>query len=106
MLSFQRLLAQHKGIYAQGDLDAIHNFGRIKLFRGTPIVEIPQSFIDENNVKTWINPRFAYVLPTGGEKVVKIVLEGNTQMWDMPNRDQSREINIYKRIGVACSFEP
>lgn len=90
-----------QGIYAQGDLDAIHNFGRIKLFRGTPIVEIPQSFIDENNVKTWINPRFAYVLPTGGEKVVKIVLEGNTQMWDMPNRDQSREINIYKRIGVA-----
>lgn len=90
-----------QGIYAQGDLDAIHNFGRIKLFRGTPIVEIPQSFIDENNVKTWINPRFAYVLPTGGEKVVKIVLEGNTQMWDMPNRDQSREINIYKKIGVA-----
>lgn len=90
-----------QGIYAQGDIDAIHNYGRIRLFRGTPIVEIPQSYIDETNTKTWINPRFAYVLPTGGEKVVKVVLEGSTQMWDMPNRDQSREINVYKKIGVA-----
>lgn len=90
-----------QGVYAPGDIDDIHNFGRIRIFRGTPIVEIPQSFIDERNEKTWINPQYAYVLPTGGEKVVKIVLEGETQMWDMPNRDQSREINVYRKIGVA-----
>ena len=55
------------GVYHPQDIDAIHNQGYINIFRGTPIVQIPQSFVDENNVETWIDPQLAYVLPTGGE---------------------------------------
>ena len=87
--------------YHDDDIDAIHKTGRIKIFRGTPIVEIPQSFVDENNVQTWINPQNAYILPTGKEKVVKIVFEGNTQIWDLKNPDNSMEIHTYKKIGTA-----
>lgn len=93
--------ANYQGIYSPRDIEDIANTGRIRIFRGTPIIEIPQSFIDENNVKTAINPQFAYVLPTGREKVVKIVLEGATQMWDWINKDQSIEINAYKKMGAA-----
>lgn len=89
------------GVYHPQDIDAIHNTGYINIFRGTPIVQIPQSFIDENNETTWIDPQLAYVLPTGGERVVKIVLEGNTQMWDFTNKDQSMEIETYRKIGAA-----
>lgn len=89
------------GVYHPQDIDAIHNTGYINLFRGTPIVQIPQSFVDENNVETWIDPQLAYVLPTGGERVVKIVLEGNTQMWDFVNADQSMEIHTYRKLGAA-----
>ena len=89
------------GVYHPQDIDAIHNTGYINLFRGTPIVQIPQSFIDENNNRTWIDPQLAYVLPTGGEKVVKVVFEGNTQMYDFVNRDQSMEIHTYKKLGTA-----
>ena len=87
--------------YHDDDIDAIHKTGRIKIFRGTPIVEIPQSFVDENNVQTWINPQNAYILPTGKEKVVKIVFEGNTQVWDLKNPDNSMEIHTYKKVGTA-----
>ena len=87
--------------YHDDDIDAIHKTGRIKIFRGTPIVEIPQSFVDENNIQTWINPQNAYILPTGKEKVVKIVFEGNTQVWDLKNPDNSMEIHTYKKIGTA-----
>lgn len=90
-----------QGVYHPQDIDAIHNTGYINLFRGTPIVQIPQSFIDEKNNKTWIDPRLAYVLPTGGEKVVKVVFEGNTQMYDFVNRDQSMEIHTYRKLGAA-----
>lgn len=90
-----------QGIYHQGDIDAIHNTGYIQLFRGTPIVQIPQSYVDESNTKTWINPQFAYVLPSGKEKVVKIVLEGDTQVYDHNNIDNSMEIYAYKKMGVA-----
>ena len=89
------------GVYHPQDIDAIHNTGYINLFRGTPFVQIPQSFIDENNDRTWIDPQLAYVLPTGGEKVVKVVFEGNTQMYDFVNRDQSMEIHTYKKLGTA-----
>lgn len=90
-----------QGVYHQDDIDAIHKTGRIKIFRGTPIVEIPQSFVDDNNVQTWINPQYAYILPAGKEKVVKIVFEGNTQVWDLKNPDNSMEIHTYKKVGTA-----
>ena len=87
--------------YHEDDIDAIHKTGRIKIFRGTPIVEIPQSFVDDNNIQTWINPQNAYILPTGKEKVVKIVFEGNTEVWDLKNPDNSMEIHTYKKVGTA-----
>lgn len=93
--------ANYQGVYHPQDIDAIHNQGYINIFRGTPIVQIPQSFIDENNEKTWIDPQLAYVLPTGQERVVKVALEGKTQMWDRTNEDQSMEFRFYRKIGAA-----
>jgi hypothetical protein len=91
----------YQGVYHPQDIDAIHNTGYINIFRGTPVIQLPQSFIDEKNEQTWINPQFAYVLPTGKERVVKIVFEGETQVWDQINRDQSIEIMAYKKMGAA-----
>lgn len=91
----------HPGVYHQGDIDAIHNNGYINIFRGTPIVMLPQSFTDETNSETVLDPSMAYVLPAGKEKIVKIVFEGQTQMWDHINRDQSIEIMAYKKMGAA-----
>ena len=93
--------ANYAGVYAPQDIEAIHNIGYINIFRGTPVVQIPQSFIDENNDKTWIDPQLAYVLPAGKEKVVKVVLEGATQIHDFKNRDNSMEIHAYKKMGCA-----
>lgn len=90
-----------QGIYHPDDIDAIHKHGRISIFRGTPVVEIPQSFVDEKNATTWIDPRYAYIFPTGKEKIVKVVFEGETQMWDFINPDQSIEIMVYKKLGVG-----
>ena len=93
--------ANFQGVYHPQDIDAIHNQGYINIFRGTPIIQIPQSFINENNEETWIDPQLAYVLPTGGERVVKIVFEGDTQIRDWTNVDGSMEIHTYKKIGSA-----
>ena len=93
--------ASFQGVYHPQDIDSIHNTGYVTVFRGTPIVQIPQSFIDDSNTKTWINPQFAYVLPAGKEKIVKVVFEGQTQMWDFINKDQSIEIHTYKKMGAA-----
>lgn len=96
----------YHGIYAPDDIDSIHNTGLIHIFRGCPIVEIPQSFVDTDNKTTWIDPQMAYILPTGGEKVVKVVLEGSTQVYDFQNRDNSYEVYMYKKMGCAilCNY--
>lgn len=91
----------YQGIYHPDDIDAIHKTGLIKIFRGTPVVEIPQSYTDESNTTTQINPQFAYVLPAGKEKIVKVVLEGQTQVKDFENRDNSIEIYAWKKMGCA-----
>jgi hypothetical protein len=91
----------YQGVYHPQDIDAIHNQGYINIFRGTPIVQMPQSFVDENNDKVVMNPRTAYVLPAGKERIVKVTMEGQTQINDFKNRDNSMEIHLYKKIGVG-----
>lgn len=89
------------GVYHPQDIDRIHNQGYINIFRGCPIVMIPQSYVDENNEETWIDPQIAYIFPTGKERVVKITFEGPVQMWDWVNKDRSIEINAAKKMGVG-----
>jgi hypothetical protein len=90
-----------QGVYSPDDIEQIHRTGYINIFRGAPIVQIPQSFVDETNKKTWVDPQLAYVLPSGNEKVVKVVLEGATQVHDFTNTDNSIEVHAYKKMGCA-----
>ena len=90
-----------QGIYSPKDIEAIHDYGFINVFRGAPIVQLPQSFVDENNNETYVNPRLAYIFPGGQEKVVKVVLEGATQIRDHENKDNSMEVFAWKKMGCA-----
>lgn len=89
----------------QADIDAIHNTGYINIFRGTPVVQLPNTWTDETYTQTYLDPQLAYVLPTNGDKIVKIVLEGDTQINDFKNKDRSMEIHFYKKMGVALTHD-
>ena len=89
------------GVYHPQDIDAIHNQGYISIFRGAPVIRMAQSWTDESNEKTWIDPQIAYILPSGKEKVVKLAFEGQTQINDFKNRDNSMEIHVYRKMGAA-----
>lgn len=88
-------------VYSPRDINDIATIGHITMFRGNPIVEMPQSYTDESNTTTQINPGFAYIFPSGQEKVVKIVLEGETQVDEWKHRDRSFEVEVYKKVGVG-----
>lgn len=89
----------------QADIDAIHNTGYINIFRGTPVVQLPNTWVDETYTQTYLDPRLAYVLPTNGDKIVKVVLEGDTQINDFKNKDRSMEIHFYKKMGVGLTHD-
>jgi hypothetical protein len=88
-------------IYSPKDIADIAATGYITMFRGTPIVQLPQGFVDENNDTYQVPPSYAYIFPAGDEKVVKVVFEGDTQVDDFKHRDRSMELEVYKRFGIA-----
>jgi len=80
------------------------NNGYIANYKGHTVIVLPQSYEDETNKVKVIDPSFAYIIPVGAEKPVKIALEGQTIVDEYTNYDRSREVQIYKKIGVRAIF--
>ena len=88
-------------VYSPKDIQDIAATGYITTFRGTPIVQLPQAFTDENNDTYQAPPQYAFVFPAGNQKIIKVVFEGDTDVRDWQHRDRQMEIEIYKKFGVA-----
>ena len=83
------------------DIEDIRTKGYIGIFRGCPIVQLPQSFTDETNAMKVIDPQLIYIFPDAGEKPIKVVFEGQTLVKEFENRDWSTELQTYQKFGVA-----
>ena len=88
-------------VYSPNDIASIAATGYITMFRGTPIVQLPQAFTDENNDTYQVPPQYAFIFPAGNQKIIKVVFEGDTDVRDWQHRDRQMEIEIYKKFGVA-----
>ena len=77
------------------------NNGYFTRYKNHGVIVLPQSFEDDTNVTKVLDPRFCFIIPTGPEKPVKIAFEGQTAVKEHENADWSREIQTYKKLGVA-----
>lgn len=89
--------------WASNDMkQARWNNGYIDSYKGHTVIVLPQSFEDETNAQKVIDPSYAYIIPTGAEKPVKVAFEGQSAVREVPSQeDWSREIQTYKKFGVA-----
>ena len=78
--------------------------GYIANYKGHQVIVLPQSYEDETNKVKVIDPKYAYIIPVGAEKPVKIAFEGGTIVDEYTNYDRSREVQIYKKVGVRAIF--
>ena len=79
------------------------NNGYLASYKGHRVIVLPQSFEDETNSKKVIEPGYAWIIPTGSnEKPVKVAFEGQTIVDEFKNADRSREVQVYKKVGVAA----
>lgn len=77
--------------------------GRLQSYKGRKVVVIEQGFEDETNSKKVIDPGYCWIIPSGANtKPVKIAMEGDTLIREVENADWSKEIQVYKKIGVVC----
>lgn len=92
------------------DLEDIRNQGYVGMYHGVRVIVLPQSFTDETNSVKIMNPQYAYIIPAGEERIVKIIMEGDTQIReydkDSGGMDWSTGIQMYKKVGLAVVTNP
>lgn len=90
------------------DMVEVRNRGYIGVFYGVPVIVMPQSFVDDTNSKLAMNPSFAYVIPTGKEKLIKLIFEGGSYFreWDDHEGDNSITLQAYTKVGLAIVSAP
>ena len=77
--------------------------GYLANYKGSRVIVLPQSFTDETNSVKVIDPSYAWIIPTGGnDKPVKVAFEGQTIVDEFTNYDRSREVQVYKKLGVIA----
>lgn len=98
-----RMIPQEAWRYTEEMKSQLWKNGRLSDYKGTQVVILEQGFEDETNSTKVIDPGYAWVIPTGADsKPVKIAFEGNTIVDEYTNKDRSREIQVYKKVGVVC----
>ena len=81
--------------------------GYLANYKGHQVIVLAQSWEPDNvgpNGTRVIDPSYAYIIPTGAEKPVKIAFEGQTIVDEYTNYDRSREVQVYKKVGVRAIF--
>jgi hypothetical protein len=100
---FAATMVPSEGWISDNMRDQKWNNGYLANYKGHNVIVLNQSFVDEKNVTKVIEPGYAWIIPAGNsEKPVKIAFEGTTLVDERANADWSREIQVYKKLGVGA----
>lgn len=99
---FAATMVPQEGWISNDMKDQKWNNGYLANYKGHNVVVLNQSYEDETNSTKVINPAYAWIIPGGAEKPVKIAFEGQAIVREFENRDYSREIQVYKKMGVGA----
>ena len=100
---FAATMVPSEGWISDNMRDQKWNNGYLANYKGHNVIVLNQSFVDEKNTTKVIEPGYAWIIPAGNsEKPVKIAFEGTTLVDERANADWSREIQVYKKLGVGA----
>lgn len=93
--------------FTDGMKEQLWSTGRLGAYKGHTVVILRQSMVDATNQEKVIDPSNAYILPSGNTRPVKIAFEGPTHVRTVEdNDDWSRDLQTYKKFGVAVMTNP
>ncbi len=100
-------------VAALSDVDWISNSmkeernttGRLGIWEGVRLVEIPQRFAPNDTTTKLVDPKKLLIMPTGDNKFVKLVYEGDPQIREISdgdtNMDMTMEYEYQVKMGIA-----
>lgn len=81
--------------------DAFNRDGYIGVWEGKALVQLPNTFTDENNEEWVLDNDLIYVLPVGSDKPLKITMEGESQLLEQQDfNDGSITKKTLQKVGV------
>ena len=83
------------------DYNDVREMGYVGRYKGTNVVLLEQSFVDESNTEKVVDDEYAYIIPAGKEKPVKIGIEGGTLIDEFRLQDGSVEVQAQHMFDVA-----
>ena len=100
---FAATMVPSEGWVSDNMKDQKWNNGYLANYKGHNVLVLNQSLTDETNTTKVIDPAYAWIIPAGSnEKPVKIAFEGQTLIDDRKNDDWSKEIQVYRKLGVGA----
>jgi hypothetical protein len=105
---FASTMIPHDAAWASDSIkDDLFRRGFLGTYKGHNVVILQQSVEDIDNKVKAIDPAKAYIIASVGEKPVKISFEGQTAVRTVEdNDDWSRDMQTYKKVGVAVLSNP
>lgn len=85
---------------AAADPDDIRKQGYVAIYKGTPVLRIPNFLADESNANWIFSEADAFILPTNG-KLVVVALRGEGYTAEFTHPSGSVEQNYHKIMGTA-----
>jgi hypothetical protein len=85
------------------DLDDIRNRGMVGIYNGTPIVELPNYFMDESNSEWIFNESDLFVVPVD-ERPVKVAFKGDLYTAEVAQPHGGVEYHAHRIMGVGILF--
>lgn len=98
-----KMIPQAQWMITDAMKEEIWNNGHFTNYKGKKVVILPNGFVDETNTERVLDPGYVWIIPAGGDsKPVKIAFEGETLVREAENHDWSRDIHVYKKVGVVA----
>ena len=98
-----KMIPEKQWMYTDAMKETLWNNGHFTNYKGKKLIVLPNGFVDETNTTRVIDPSFCWIIPSGGDtRPVKVAFEGQTIVDEYTNYDRSREIQVYKKVGVIA----
>ena len=79
--------------------------GRLGIWEGTRLVEIPQVFAKNDTTNKMVDPNVLLIMPVADNKFVKLIYEGNSEIKEVTDNtvknDMTYEFKYFTKLGVA-----
>lgn len=91
------------GVYPEADLDDVRNRGHVGVYKGTPIIELPNYLVDATNTNWLFDEEKMFILPAD-ERPVKIAFQGESYTQDHEQVHGGIEYHNHRMMGVTVLF--